>query len=93
MDTTCLDFADRSVDVVTFLEVLEHIPEPGKALAEAARVAHRFVVVSVPSKEDDNPEHIHLFTRAALEELFAAAGARRVRFDAVLNYLIAVAAV
>jgi ubiquinone/menaquinone biosynthesis C-methylase UbiE len=93
MDATRLALADASVDGVTFLEVLEHIPDAPRALAEAVRVARRFVVVSVPSRADDNPEHIHLFDRAALEKMFAAAGAQRVRFDAVLNHLIAVATV
>src|SRR5207244_1752711 len=91
MDATRLALADRSVDVVTFLEVLEHIPDAPRALAEAVRVARRFVVVSVPSKEDDNPEHIHLFDRVTLERMFATAGATRVRFDGVLNHLIAIA--
>jgi len=93
MDIHRLALADDCVDVVTFLEVLEHLSQPQQALAEAVRMARRFVVVSVPSHEDDNPEHIHLFTRASLTELFAAVGIRRLSFDAVLNHLIVVARV
>ena len=93
MDVHRLALADDCVDVVTFLEVLEHLPQPQRAVAEAVRVARRFVVVSVPSHEDENPEHIHLFTRNSLIELFAAVGVRRLSFDAVLNHLIVVARV
>jgi ubiquinone/menaquinone biosynthesis C-methylase UbiE len=92
-DVCCLPFAGRSVDVVTVLEVLEHLEQPGQAVAEAVRVARRCVVVSVPSKEDDNPEHIHLFTRDRLLALFQNAGVRRVHFDGVLNHLLALATV
>lgn len=92
-DVHRLSLADDSADVVTFLEVLEHLERPAVALAEALRVARRFVVLSVPSKEDDNPEHIHLFTRDSLEKLLLAAGAARVGFDGVLNHLIVIARV
>ena len=93
MDATVIALEDGSVDVVTALEVLEHLPKPSLAAAEAIRVARNFVVASVPSKEDDNPEHIQLFTRASFEQLWLAAGARSVKVDFVLNHMIAVAKV
>lgn len=91
-DATSLCFADRSADVVTMLEVMEHLASPEKAALEAVRVARSFVVASVPSKEDDNPEHIHLFDKSKLEEMFLSAGARMVKFEYVLNHIITIAA-
>ena len=43
-----IPFADRSFDVVGCFEVLEHMVEPSKALAELGRVASRSMVISVP---------------------------------------------
>jgi ubiquinone/menaquinone biosynthesis C-methylase UbiE len=91
MDATRLALRDGAVEVVTVLEVLEHIPDSAAAAAEAMRVARRAVVATVPSHEDDNPEHIHLFDRARLEAMFQAAGARRVTVEAVRGHLVAVA--
>lgn len=92
LTATAMPFADRSFDGVTFLETLEHIPCAQSALTEAVRVARRFVVVSVPSKPDGNPEHIHLFNETILREMCLAAGAASINFQWVLNHLIAVIA-
>lgn len=43
-----IDAADNSFDVVCCFEVMEHLHEPDRALAEMARVARRAVVLSVP---------------------------------------------
>jgi ubiquinone/menaquinone biosynthesis C-methylase UbiE len=88
-DVEALPFAARTFDVVTILEVLEHVEDPTKAAAEVLRVARRFVVASVPSHADDNPEHIRLFDNESLERLFADAGASRVTIDYVPGHMIA----
>jgi 2-polyprenyl-3-methyl-5-hydroxy-6-metoxy-1,4-benzoquinol methylase len=90
MSATEIGFDDKAFDVVTALEVLEHMPEPQKAAREIIRVAGKFVVASVPSKEDDNPEHIHLFDKESFTKLFIEAGAQSVKIDYVLNHMIAV---
>lgn len=90
-DATDLPFDDEQFDVVTMLEVLEHIPDTARALAEVCRVARRFVLLSVPSKPDGNPEHIHVFDAATLERALRAAGAARVRFDYLPGHILAVA--
>ena len=53
-DVTQIDLDDRSFDCASCLQVLEHIPVPvyDAALAELARVASRYMVVSVPFAED-----------------------------------------
>ncbi|MBQ5771590.1 MAG: class I SAM-dependent methyltransferase, partial [Clostridia bacterium] len=87
------DAPDKSFDVVTMLEVLEHIPEVEKAVFNAVRLAKRYVVVSVPSKEDNNPEHIHLLTKDILTDLFTRAGAKNMHFDGVNGHLFMTARV
>ena len=91
MDATSLDFANHQFDVVTVLEVLEHIPLVRTAIAEIVRVAQRFAIVSVPSKEDNNPEHIHCFTQLEIRQLFVDAGITQVNIEYVLNHMIVVA--
>lgn len=43
-----LPFADGEFDVATAIEVLEHVPDPAHTVAEMARVANRWLLVSVP---------------------------------------------
>lgn len=85
-------FPEQSFDVVSMLEVLEHIPDVEKAVCSAAVMARRFVVVTVPSKPDNNPEHIHLLTKDKLTRMFNAAGCTRLHFDGVEGHLFMVAA-
>ena len=47
-EATSLSFADGEFDVATAIEVLEHVPEPEATLSEMARVAERYLLVSVP---------------------------------------------
>src|SRR5919199_3054989 len=75
---------DRAYDVAVLSHVLEHVPEPGALLAEAARVA-AWVVVEVPLEDNRSAArpakraeaarigHIQFFDRAAVRALCAAA--------------------
>ena len=73
--------------MVTLLEVLEHIPAVEQAVLNAVRLAERYIVVSVPSKPDNNPEHIHLLTKEKLTALFGAVGVTKLHFDGVNGHL------
>lgn len=84
-------FADNSFDVVTMLEVLEHIPNVEQAIKNACRIASKFIVVTVPSKEDNNPEHIHLLTKEKLTKMFNNAGVTNLKFSGVNGHLFLVA--
>lgn len=47
-EATRLSFADGEFDLAAAIEVLEHVPDPEATLAEMARVARRWLLVSVP---------------------------------------------
>ncbi|MCB1251531.1 MAG: class I SAM-dependent methyltransferase [Acidimicrobiales bacterium] len=55
-----LPFGDASVDTLCALEVIEHLPVEiyARALAELARVARRYVVISVPNRERIERAHV-----------------------------------
>jgi ubiquinone/menaquinone biosynthesis C-methylase UbiE len=80
-----LPFADASFDLVVCCEVLEHLDEPERALAEVARVAARAVLLSTPWEPawrilnvargaywrsfGNTPGHVQHFGRSALRRL------------------------
>jgi ubiquinone/menaquinone biosynthesis C-methylase UbiE len=47
-EATSLSFGDGEFDMAAAIEVLEHVPDPEATVAEMARVAKRWVLVSVP---------------------------------------------
>ena len=47
-EATSLSFTDDEFDMATAIEVLEHVPQPEATVAEMARVARRWLLVSVP---------------------------------------------
>jgi 2-polyprenyl-3-methyl-5-hydroxy-6-metoxy-1,4-benzoquinol methylase len=47
-EATSLSFADDEFDLAAATEVLEHVPHPEATVAEMARVARRWLLVSVP---------------------------------------------
>ena len=87
------DAPDKSFDVVTMLEVMEHIPDTEAVVRNAVRLAKNYVVVSVPSMPDDNPEHIHLFTTEDLKRLFLDNGCAKVKFMSVAGHTVMAATV
>ena len=90
-DICAAPIPDKSFDIVTVLEVLEHIPDTASAVRNAVRLARNYVIVSVPSKPDDNPEHIHLFSATDLERHFIEAGCRKVKFISVTGHHVMIA--
>ena len=90
-DICTWDAPDKSFDVLTMLEVMEHIPDTQSLVRNAIRLARNYIIVSVPSKPYDNPEHIHLFTTRQLENLFVENGCAKVKFMSVTNHHVMVA--
>lgn len=89
-DITKYDAPDSSFDAVTFLETLEHIPEPEKALLNAVRLAGRVLILSVPSKEDNNPEHLHLLREDFFRTTLSNESDISITFDYVPGHMIIV---
>lgn len=94
LENICIwDAPDKTFDVVTMLEVMEHIPDTVAVVKNAIRLAKNYIIVSVPSKPDDNPEHIHLFSSDELKRLFLENGCLKVKFTGVTGHTIMIATV
>jgi len=90
-EVQALDLPDASHDGATMLEVLEHLPQPVDGLREVVRVARRFVVLSCPSQADDNPDHLHLYTREELHAICREAGLSRTQITQVPGHYLVTA--
>ncbi len=90
LDARSLPFDDDSFDAVTLLEILEHIDRPEAAAAEAFRVARKMVIASVPSQEDDNPEHLRFFSQKEFVEMFRKAGAKKLSLEFINRHKVLV---
>ena len=85
-----LPFADGEFDMAAAVEVLEHVPDPAHTLAEMARVAERWLLVSVPREPlwralnvargaylrdlGNTPGHVHHYSRRAFLRLLERHG-------------------
>ena len=76
-DAEQLPFADRSVDLVTVHDGLHHLEDPYVGLAEMARVARRWVVVTEPAQASIT----HLAVRFGLARETEHSGNRVARMD------------
>lgn len=87
MDAQKLDLPHSYFDVITASDVLEHLPDAPKALAEWYRVLKPGgeMVVFVPafrflwSEHDEVNLHFHRYTKAGLSRIISQAGFRVVR--------------
>ena len=89
-DATSLPFADREFDLAAAIEVLEHVPDPEATVAEMARVAERWLLVSVPREPlwralnvargaywrslGNTPGHVNHWSRRAFVSLLSGHG-------------------
>lgn len=88
-ELTQLPWPDNTFDVVTCIEVLEHLPDPEATMRELMRVAKHYVVVTVPDRQPVRmilcPHcgklfpmygHIQTFDVRRLETMLRTAGGR-----------------
>jgi 2-polyprenyl-3-methyl-5-hydroxy-6-metoxy-1,4-benzoquinol methylase len=90
MSAEQLPFADREFDLSAAIEVLEHVPDPARTLAEMARVASGHLLVSVPREPlwralnvargayvrdlGNTPGHVNHWTRGAFVRMLERYG-------------------
>ena len=90
MTADALPFADDEFELATAIEVLEHVPDPERTLAEMARCAERHLLVSVPREPlwrmlnmargsywgtlGNTPGHLNHWSRRSFVKLLARHG-------------------
>ena len=89
-EATSLSFGDGEFDMACAIEVLEHVPQPEATLAEMARVAERWLLVSVPREPvwrmtnmargaywkslGNTPGHVNHWTKVGFKSLLTRYG-------------------
>ncbi|MGB9879161.1 MAG: class I SAM-dependent methyltransferase, partial [Anaerolineae bacterium] len=88
-DLSEIDFADQKFDLITFWDVLEHLPSPRMALQVAAKLAspEGFLIISIPNPESleatlfgpywagwDIPRHLWLAPIPVVSQILEEAG-------------------
>jgi 2-polyprenyl-3-methyl-5-hydroxy-6-metoxy-1,4-benzoquinol methylase len=90
MQADSLPFAANEFDLVSAIEVLEHLPDPERTLSEMARCAERHLLVSVPHEPlwralnlargayvrqlGDTPGHLNHWSRRSFMRLLSRHG-------------------
>ena len=95
-----LPWEDRSFDLITCLDVIEHTPDDGPALAELLRVTRSggFLLVTVPayqalwSRHDEANHHFRRYSRRSLRTAVTGAGWNVCRISSFNSLLLAPAA-
>lgn len=89
-DITESNFFSGTYDVVVASEVIEHIPDAQKAVSEMLRITKQYFIATVPSKPDENPDHIHYFTSDDFQKLLDNSGCDigKIVFDYVQNSMV-----
>lgn len=91
-----LPIADASADVVTALDLLEHIPDDAAALREFARVLRPggILLVTVPacpflwSEHDEALDHLRRYRAARLRRIIADSGLLIERLSPLITFLL-----
>ncbi len=85
-----LPFAEDEFELAAAMEVLEHVPDPDRVLAEMTRIARRYLLVSVPREplwralniargaylggRGNTPGHVNHWSKRGLSDLLGAYG-------------------
>ncbi|MFH1850646.1 MAG: methyltransferase domain-containing protein [archaeon] len=89
-----LPYPDASFDLVTAVEVIEHLEDISRAIREFARVSRKYVVITVPYKQNirevicpfclkkhNMDGHLHSFDENKLRAAVKESGLRTVKMD------------